>query len=226
MIELQDITISHTVKNKQITIFDNINFKFEKGNLYAICGNIASSRTILLELLALIRDFDSGDIIINGKSIKELSSRQKRNLINSISYISSNSELILSLTVLENVMLLQSFYHGNTKEIFEKAIKYLNILDILELKDKYPNEISDIDKQKVIIARSLINDPKIILIDNLITTSYNSLFSVLPLFKYLATQKICIIIATENKEILKVSDVILKIKNKKIMILKKNSIKK
>lgn len=181
---------------------DNVSINVSAGDFLMITGRNGSGKSTLLHQLALLDDSDSGEIIINGQKTSCLPEKKRMDLrLRELGYIFQEYALIGELTALENVM-LPAMMLISSKEAKEKA---LNILEKVDLKDKQhrlPSELSGGEQQRVAIARSLINNPKIIFADeptaNLDTVASKS---VLEIFKSLnKTESIAIIMVTHEIE--------------------------
>ncbi len=130
-----------------------------------ITGRNGSGKSTLLHQLALLDEYDSGEITIHDQKTSPLSERKRMELrLRELGYIFQEYALIGELSTLENVM-LPAMMLGSNKEAKAKA---LELLEKVDLKDKYrrlPSELSGGEQQRVAIARSLINNPKIIFAD-------------------------------------------------------------
>lgn len=136
----------------------NINFEAKKGEFVSIVGESGSGKSTLLSILSTLLTPTSGELFfedINYKQIKDIDLFRQKN----IGFIFQFHYLINYLTVKENIQIANE----NAKD--QKIIELLDSLDIANLKDKYPNEISGGQRQRAAIARALINKPKIIFAD-------------------------------------------------------------
>ena len=205
MIELKNIT-----KKYDSTILDNISFNFCPGNIYVIKGISGSGKTTLLNLIAnLDTDYD-GDILVNNKKMKNFSKKEKNLYLNNIGYMMQKSALFASLTIQENLLLI-----NKDKKLIDKYLKLFNLANIL---NKYPNEISGGERQRVSFIRLLLNNNKIILLDEATSNldKNNSFKFVSYLKKIDKTDKI-IIISTHKDIFDDIADIILNIKLGKIV---------
>ena len=153
-------------KNKSIKVLNNINFKFEAGKVYSIIGPSGSGKSTLLNLLSLIDSPTSGFIEFNKKKIDTISSIENDNIRSkNIGIIYQDKNLLPDFTALENVILPNLLISNNkikSKELAKKLIKKFNLTSRL---NHYPSELSGGENQRIAIARSLINEPNIILAD-------------------------------------------------------------
>ncbi len=153
-------------KNKTLRVLNNINFKFEAGKVYSIMGPSGSGKSTLLNLLSLIDYPTSGFIEFNNNKIDTNSSIENDNIRSkNIGIIYQDKNLLPDFTALENVILPNLLISNNkikSKELAKKLIKKFNLTSRL---NHYPSELSGGENQRIAIARSLINEPNIILAD-------------------------------------------------------------
>jgi len=185
----------------------NVNLNIKKGSFVAITGESGSGKTTLLSILSTLLKPNSGEIVFEDTEYKEIKNIDKFRQEN-IGFVFQFHYLINYLNVKENILL------ANEKASDKSIDELLTILEIQKLKNYYPNEISGGQRQRVAIARALINRPKVIFADeptgNL--DSKNSL-NVFNLFKSLAKSGVTIIVATHDKELAKLADITLEVKD-------------
>jgi ABC-type lipoprotein export system ATPase subunit len=168
MIALNDVKKTFSMKgNLAVTAVNDINLKVEKGEFIVITGRSGSGKTTLLNLIAGIARPTSGQVLINDIDIWNLSDAERSNLRNRIiGFVFQFPSLYPSLTVLDNVVLPTIFSQAkrNTDSLARAKI----LLDQVGLSDKlsaYPRHLSAGQQQRVVVARSLINDPELLLAD-------------------------------------------------------------
>ena len=164
-IELSNITKTFIAK-KNVKVLKKVNFKFKFGKIYSLMGPSGSGKSTLLSLISLIDRPSSGSIRFQNKQV-DFSKNEQNDLFraNNIGIIYQQDNLLPDFNALENVY-LSSLAAGNNKA--SSLIKAMNILKIVGLSHRiehYPSELSGGEKQRVWIARALINEPKIILAD-------------------------------------------------------------
>jgi len=214
LIELTNI-IKDFNTHKKINVLKKISYKFKKGKIYSIMGPSGSGKSTLLNLLSLIDRPTSGAISIENIKI-DYSESNKNDVLraNKIGIIYQQDNLLPDFTALENVY-LASLAAGNTKKISViKAQKLLKRVGLLNRSNHYPAQLSGGEKQRVSIARALINDPQIILADeptgSLDLETAKEIFSILK--KQINANRI-IIFATHNRFFANKSDCLLEIVN-------------
>ncbi|MDD4527457.1 MAG: ATP-binding cassette domain-containing protein [Candidatus Margulisbacteria bacterium] len=147
-------------------ILDGASLVAKKKKRTTIIGQSGCGKSTLLRLILGLEDFEAGEIIIEGQSIKGLSEEEKNKLRLSFGMVFQSSALFDSLTVAENVGLVLKEHTAMTKQQIKD--KVMHVLELVELEDAYhkmPSELSGGMKKRVAIARAIINDPKIILFD-------------------------------------------------------------
>ena len=214
LIELTNI-IKDFNTHKKINVLKKISYKFKKGKIYSLMGPSGSGKSTLLNLLSLIDRPTSGAISIENIKI-DYSESNKNDVLraNKIGIIYQQDNLLPDFTALENVY-LASLAAGNNKKISViKAQKLLKRVGLLNRLNYYPAQLSGGEKQRVSIARALINDPQIILADeptgSLDLDTAKEIFSILK--KQINANRI-IIFATHNRFFANKSDCLLEIVN-------------
>ena len=165
MIHLKDI--NKTYQGAQpLHVLKGINLDIEEGEFVSIMGSSGSGKSTLLNILGILDNYDSGEYILGGELIKDLSEKRAANYRNRfIGFIFQSFNLIGFKTAVENVE-LPLFYQGvSRRKRHQQALEYLERLELLPWANHYPNEMSGGQKQRVAIARALITNPKVILAD-------------------------------------------------------------
>ena len=214
LIEVSNLNKSfNTLKN--IRVLKKVSYKFKKGKIYSLMGPSGSGKSTLLNLLSLIDRPSSGSILIGNKSINFNNSNDNDVLrAKKIGIIYQQDNLLPDFTALENIY-LAGLSGGNNVEISKsKAKNLLRKVGLLNRSDHYPSELSGGEKQRISIARALINDPQIILADE--PTGSLDLETAKGVFELLKSQinpNRLIIFATHNRFFANKSDCLLEIVN-------------
>ena len=213
-IQLSNISKSFD-SSKKIRVLKKISYKFKKGMIYSLMGPSGSGKSTLLNLISLIDRPTSGSINIENKQINFNNSNDNDILrANKIGIIYQQDNLLPDFTSLENIY-LASLAAGNNKEIsLNKAHILLKKVGLANRSEHYPSQLSGGEKQRVSIARALINDPQIILADeptgSLDLETAKGIFDVLK--KQINSNRI-IIFATHNRFFANKSDCLLEMVN-------------
>ena len=164
---VQVSNLTKTFENlKKIKVLKKISYKFKKGKIYSLMGPSGSGKSTLLNLLSLIDRPNSGSIIIDNKKIY-FNDTQKNDILraNKIGIIYQQDNLLSDFTALENIYLASLAAENSKKLAISRAKDLLKKVGLLNRMDHYPSQLSGGEKQRISIARALINDPQIILAD-------------------------------------------------------------
>ncbi|MFW2500769.1 ABC transporter ATP-binding protein [Clostridium diolis] len=166
ILDLRNIYKTYGKGGNEVVAVDRISIKVDKGDIIAIMGPSGCGKSTLLNILGCIDTPSQGEYYIDDFQVDFKKLNQLSKIRNEkISFIFQNFALIKDLSVLENVMLPLKFRGIVRKERVNKAIKYLNELDILNLKNKSIRQLSGGQQQRVAIARALTQESEIILAD-------------------------------------------------------------
>ena len=203
------------VNEKKVNVLKKINYKFKKGKIYSIMGPSGSGKSTLLNLLSLIDRPTSGSITIENNYI-DFRDSKKNDLLRAkkIGIIYQQNNLLSDFTAIENIY-LASLAAGNNKETsIAKSKVLLRKVGLTSRSNHYPSQLSGGEKQRISIARALINDPQIILADeptgSLDQETAKSVFEILK--KQINPSRL-IIFATHNRFFADKSDCLLEIVN-------------
>ncbi len=167
VIELKNVNKIYKTKAEEIHILKNVNLSFSKGNFVSIQGKSGSGKTTLLNILGLLDVPTNGDMLIDDKLLNYKDEKIKNKIRNEkMGFVFQFHYLLNEFTALENVMMPALINKKfNKKEVREKAMELLELVGLSERVKHKPLELSGGEKQRVAIARSMINDPEIILAD-------------------------------------------------------------
>ena len=182
----------------------NISVSFRKNEFVAILGPSGSGKTTLLNIIGGLDRYDSGDLIIDGKSTKSFKDKDWDAYRNhAVGFIFQSYNLISHISVLENVEMGMTLSGVSSAERRRKALELLEKVGLKDHAHKKPNQLSCGQMQRVAIARALANDPKIILADEP-TGALDSKTStqIMELIKEIAKDKL-VIMVTHNAELAK-----------------------
>ena len=203
------------INEKKVNVLKKINYKFKKGKIYSIMGPSGSGKSTLLNLLSLIDRPTSGSITIENNYI-DFTDSKKNDLLRAkkIGIIYQQNNLLSDFTAIENIY-LASLAAGNSKETsIVKSKTLLRKVGLTSRSNHYPSQLSGGEKQRISIARALINDPQIILADeptgSLDLETAKSVFEILK--KQINPSRL-IIFATHNRFFADKSDCLLEIVN-------------
>lgn len=202
IIVVKNLTKTYRSPAGDTIALNNVSLSIKPGEFLMITGRNGSGKSTLLHQLALLDDYNKGEIIINGQKTSHLPEKKRMDLrLRQLGYIFQEYALISELSALENIMLPAMMLSSN-QEAKKKALQVLTTVGLVEKKHRLPAELSGGEQQRVAIARSLINKPKIIFADeptaNLDTVSSKE---VLEVFKTLNQKdNITIVMVTHEPE--------------------------
>ena len=203
-------------------ILKGINLRVDKGEIISLVGASGAGKTTLLQILGTIDKYDKKEgskLLLKNQDISDFTENQLANFRNhELGFIFQFHQLLPEFNVIENIC-IPAFIKKTPKNIAEsKANQLMNYLGISDRSKNKPNELSGGEKQRVAVARALINEPSIILADepsgNLDSNASNNLHEL-----FLSLRKdfnYTFIIATHNKLLAKKSDRVIEIKDGKI----------
>lgn len=202
-------------------IFNNVNLKVKKGEVISLVGKSGSGKSTLLKCINCLENIDNGKIKFKEIDISEISPVELRQ---KIGIVFQDYNLFEHLTVLDNLIIgLIKIKGYSKKESIYKALNILKKVDLIDKKDKYPDELSGGQKQRVAIARTLLMEPDIILLDEPTSALDKEMKdSVLELINELTDEDMTLIVVSHEEEFVnKVSDRIFSF-NKHTLLEKKN----
>lgn len=157
MIEIKNLTKIYN--NKKVV--DDISFTVNDKEIFAFIGHNGAGKTTTIKSIVGINDFDSGEILINGKSIKAQSLEAKK----AIAYVPDNPDLYENMRAIDFINFICDMYEIDEEKRQNRILKYAKLL---EIEDKLNDEISSFShgmKQKIAIISALAHDPDILIMD-------------------------------------------------------------
>ena len=150
----------------QLEVLKGIDLHIKEGEFVSIVGASGAGKTTLLQIIGTLDTDNEGEVIINGVNIKKLSDKELSAFRNKqLGFVFQFHQLLPEFTALENVCIPGYIARRDSKEVEEKAKELLTKLGLQDRFHHKPNELSGGEKQRVAVARALINDPKLILAD-------------------------------------------------------------
>jgi len=208
-LEAQDLYKEFNSAAGKVVALKHATFTVKKGEFVAIVGPSGSGKSTLLNLLGAIDKPTSGKVIINGVDIFSLGDQEIATMRNKlIGFIFQSFNLINRTTVLRNVELPAIVMEIDKEERKNRALKVLEVLGIKDKANYKPTNLSGGQQQRVAIARSLMNNPAILLADeptgNLDTKTGNEVFALLKMLSH--KFRMTIIMVTHNPELAAATD--------------------
>ena len=204
MLQIKNICKTYKTGDLIQNALDDVSLDFKDNEFVAILGPSGSGKTTFLNIIGGLDRYDSGDLIINGKSTKKYKDRDWDNYRNhTIGFVFQSYNLIPHQSVLKNVELALTIAGVSRSQRKQRALKALEEVGLKEQAHKKPNQMSGGQMQRVAIARALVNNPDILLADEP-TGALDSKTSiqVMELLKKVAEDKL-VIMVTHNAELAK-----------------------
>ena len=162
MIEIQGITKSFG----ELQVLKGINLIIYKGEVVSVVGPSGAGKTTLLQIMGTLDKADSGSVVINGIELGNLKEKELSTFRNKqIGFVFQFHQLLPEFTALENVMIPALIGGMSSEKAMKKAKETLAFLGLAERASHKPAELSGGEKQRVAVARALINDPAVIFAD-------------------------------------------------------------
>ena len=168
IINIEHLNKSYSLKNSNLLILENINFELQESSVVSVMGPSGCGKSTFLNIIGLLDSEFEGKYDLLNKNAINLSVHEK-NLLrnNSIGFVHQFFHLIPELTVLENIALPKMIQTNNTKESIVSAKSLVDEFGLTERINFKPLNLSGGEQQRVAIARALINNPQIIIADEM-----------------------------------------------------------
>ena len=199
-LEIKNISKSYEMKDSSLLVIDNFSYTAEKGDLISLTGPSGAGKSTLLHMIGAIDKPTKGNILFNGEDLYS-KKESELNLYRGkhMGFIFQFHYLLDDFSAIENIMMPMLIHNTPKDKAYEKAIKLIESVGLLNRKDHFPNELSGGEQQRIAVARALSMGPDIILADeptgNL--DKANSL-AVLEILKKQAENGVCVIIVTHD----------------------------
>lgn len=203
VISLENVEKIYKTKAGPLKVLKGVNFQVNEGEFVAIVGPSGSGKSTLINMITGIDRPTTGEVHVAGQRLTNMSENQVAKWRGrNVGVVFQFFQLLPTITVLENVMLPMHYvgtYKGQRKE---RAMELLDLVDIPDIANKYPSQISGGQQQRAAIARALANDPKVLVGDeptgNLDTISAGLIFA---LFEELVEQGTTIVMVTHDRDL-------------------------
>lgn len=219
IIELKDVKKTYVIGEQQFNALDGVDLEIDQGEFVVILGPSGAGKSTLLNLLGGMDKVTSGKIFVGENEISKYSDKElTRYRANEVGFIFQFYNIMPTLTVEENVNLIKDV--TNTSK---DAKEVLDSVGLLKHANKFPQELSGGEQQRVSIARAIMKNPKVLLCDEP-TGALDSKtgVEVLKLLRTQADNDTTVIIVTHNSLIAEVADRVIRIKNGKVESNEKN----
>ncbi len=182
IIETRDLSKTYLMGKVEVPALRGVNIAVEKGEFVAIMGSSGSGKSTLLNMIGMLDTPTSGRVVIEGIDVSEMDENQRADFrLNKLGFIFQFFNLFMELTALENIALPMQIFRK--KDYQESAMKLLDLVGLYDRANHKPAELSGGQQQRVAIARSLANEPALLLADeptaNLDTKSSEQIINLL-----------------------------------------------
>lgn len=195
--------VQKTYKNGVVALYD-FDLSIKKGEFVFVIGASGSGKSTLIKMLYREEKPDKGEIIIGGINVAKLKNRKVYILRRKLGVVFQDFKLLPRLTVYENVAFALEVFACDKKEIHRRVMQVLELVGLKNKVRQYPNQLSGGEQQRVVIARAIINKPKLLICDeptgNLDPDTSMGIMQVLEQINNMGTT---IIMATHDREIVR-----------------------
>ncbi|OLR65556.1 methionine ABC transporter ATP-binding protein [Peptoniphilus porci] len=165
MIEVRNLVKEFKTEEGTFRAIDDISFKVKRGEIFGVIGLSGAGKSTLVRCINRLEEPTRGDILVDGKSIINLSEKELRSARKDMGMIFQHFNLFMQKTVAENIAYPLEISSKDKGEIEKRVEELLNFIDLREKKNSYPSELSGGQKQRVAIARAIATNPSILLSD-------------------------------------------------------------
>lgn len=213
MIELKNIYKHYKVGKKKYEVLKNINLSFPNNSLISILGPSGCGKTTLLNLIGGLDKPSSGEILVNGVSTNNYHSRDWDNYRNNyIGFVFQNFNLLENRTVYNNIELTLRLSRVKRKERKEKIFEALKQVGLESFANKKVKFLSGGEKQRVVIARAIVNNPEVVLADEPTgSLDSNTSIEIMEILKEISKTRLVVMVSHNNDLVDKYSDSVIRL---------------
>ncbi|WP_186431079.1 methionine ABC transporter ATP-binding protein [Clostridium sp. BSD9I1] len=186
-------------------VLQNVSITIEKGEIYGIVGHSGAGKSTLLRCINGLEGYDSGNVVVNNKEVKELKERELREFRKNIGMIFQNFSLLNRKNVWQNIALPMETWKYSKEDINKRVRELLSLVGLEDKAQSMPKELSGGQKQRVAIARALTLNPEVLLCDEATSAlDPKTTKSILELLREINNKLgITIVIVTHQMEVIK-----------------------
>ncbi len=163
MIDLKNV--SKTYDEAEGPVFDGFSEHIDRGEFILVTGKSGSGKSTLIRMLLKETDPDSGEIVVDGKELSKITKAKIPSYRRGIGVVFQDFRLFEDYTIYGNLEVVMSVTGGSMRDSEQRITNMLKLMGIDRLHKRYPKELSGGEKQKVCMARALINSPSVLLAD-------------------------------------------------------------
>ncbi len=193
--------VQKTYKNGVVALYD-FNLSIQAGEFVFVTGASGSGKSTLIKMLYREEKPDKGSIMIGGINVAKLKNRKVYILRRKLGVVFQDFKLLPRLTVYENVAFAMEVFNYDKKTIHKRVMEVLELVGLKNKVRQYPNQLSGGEQQRVVIARAIVNNPKLLICDeptgNLDPDTSMGIMKVLDEINKMGTT---IVMSTHNRDI-------------------------
>ncbi|RDV11051.1 ABC transporter ATP-binding protein [Pontibacter diazotrophicus] len=203
MIQLNNIHKYYAMGHNKLHVLKGIDMHVREGEFVSIMGSSGSGKSTLLNILGILDDYDTGEYMLAGTQIKNLSASKAAFYRNKfLGFVFQSFNLLSFKNAMENVALPLYYQQVSRKQRNKLALEYLDMVGLKDWAEHSPNEMSGGQKQRVAIARALISQPKLILADEPTgALDSQTSYEVMDIFKDVNRKGMTVVIVTHENDI-------------------------
>lgn len=203
MIQLTNIQKYYAVGQNKLHVLKGIDMHVREGEFVSIMGSSGSGKSTLLNILGILDDYDTGEYMLAGTKIKNLSATKAASYRNKfLGFVFQSFNLLSFKNAMENVALPLYYQQVGRRQRNKLALEYLDMMGLRDWAEHSPNELSGGQKQRVAIARALISQPKLILADEPTgALDTQTSYEVMDIFKDVNRKGMTVVIVTHENDI-------------------------
>ncbi len=203
LISLQNVRKIYKTKAGPLEVLKGVNLEIGRGEFVAIVGPSGSGKSTMINMITGIDRPNSGEVYVGGQRLTNMSENAVAKWRGkNVGVVFQFFQLLPTLTVIENVMLPMHYCGTYAGERKQRAMQLMEIVDIPDIANKYPSQVSGGQQQRAAIARALANDPQVLVGDeptgNLDTVSAGLVFA---LFEDLVSQGKTVVMVTHDRDL-------------------------
>jgi putative ABC transport system ATP-binding protein len=220
LLEFKNISYHYEDNGRRINILENVDFVFEKGKFYTILGPSGSGKTTTLALASALDAPRKGEVLYDGRNIKEIGLTNYRN--KNIGIVFQSYNLINYMSALQNIITAMEITRNKIENKKQKAFELMEKVGLTkEEAVRNVQRLSGGQQQRVAIARALSTNPDLIFADEPTgNLDKDTAKDIIEIFKKLAKEENkCVIVVTHSKEVAEESDIVLSLRKNKIVVV-------
>lgn len=160
MIDLENVTKSYNT-----VVLDRLSLHVDRGEFLFVTGKSGSGKSTLIRLLTMETCATEGRILVDGRDLSKMKRREIPVYRRSLGIVFQDMKLLEDRTVFENLAFVREVIYGRRRDTSRRVASMLSFLGLSRLHQRYPQQLSGGEKQKIVLARALMNDPAILLAD-------------------------------------------------------------